>query len=119
MPPYTVKAVDRGVEVTFSGVLLSDLVRLVDTPFVERFRKSAGKCYVLAEAVNGDRALFAWAELASTFMDKRVYVVTKRNGSALMHGDGPFRLVEPNDTSGERWIRQLQTVTVQIGELRA
>ena len=61
--------------------------------------------YLLVEATDGYRALFAWAELDSAFMDKSVYVATKREGKPLSEKDGPFQLVAPGEKRNGRWVR--------------
>jgi hypothetical protein len=42
------------------------------------------------EAKDGYRAVFAWAELDLLFMEKPIYLVTKRDGKPLSEEDGPF-----------------------------
>ena len=68
---------------------------------------------MLVEATDGYRALFAWAELDSTFMDKSAYVVTKRDGKALSDKDGPFQLVTPGEKRGGRWVRQVAALRIR------
>ena len=65
------------------------------------------------EANDGYRAVFAWAELDSTFMDKDVYVVTKRDGNPLSEKDGPFQLVVPGEKRAARWVRQVTALRLR------
>jgi hypothetical protein len=110
---HTVNTTDNGVRAIFECVLLTDVLRVVDRPIGDKFQNTAGWYYVLAEARNGSRAVFSWAELDSTFMEKPVYVATKRDGIPLSKSDGPFRLVVPGDRRSARWIRQLKTVRIK------
>ena len=114
LPPQTVKATDHGTPSTFEGVLLTDVLAKVDLPTGEKFHKTAAAYYLLVEAKDGYRAVFAWAELDSAFMDKSVYVVTKRDGKPLSENDGPFQLVAPGEKRGGRWVRQVTALTVQL-----
>ena len=109
----TITASDRGTLVTFQGVLLNDLLANVGTPTGDKFRSTAGSYYLVAEGRDGYRAVFAWAELDPSLMDKAVYVVAKRDGMALPDDDGPFELVVPGDKGNTRWVRQLTALRVE------
>jgi hypothetical protein len=62
----------------------------------------------VAEYDRGD-----WAELGSSFMDKAVYMVTKRDGKALSDSDGPFQLVAPGEKRAGRWVRQVTALKIR------
>lgn len=68
----------------------------------------------MAEASDGYRAVFAWAELDATFMEKAVYVVTKRDGKPLSDKDGPLELVVPGEKRNAPWVRQLTALKVRV-----
>ena len=114
LPQQTVKATDHGTAATFEGVLLKDVLAKVDLPTGEKFHSTAASYYLLVEAQDGYRALFAWAELDSTFMDKSVYVATRRDGKPLSEKDGPFQLVAPGENRDGRWVRQVRALTVKL-----
>lgn len=113
LPQQTIKATDHGTPVTFEGVLLTDVLTKVDLPTGEKFHSTVASYYMLVEAKDGYRAVFAWAELDSTFMDKAVYVVTSRDGKPLPEKDGPFQLVVPGEKRNGRWVRQVTALTVK------
>jgi len=115
-PHKTVTTTDHGAPAAFDGVLLADVLAKVDLPLGDRFHSTAAGYYVLAEGSDGYRALFAWAELDATFMDKAIYVVTSRDGKLLPAKDGPFQLVVPGEKRGGRWVRHLITLTVQLAK---
>jgi hypothetical protein len=115
LPQQTVKTTDHGIPVTFEGVLLTDVLARVDLPVGEKFHSTAASYYLLVEAKDEYRAVFAWAELDSTFMDKSVYVVTKRDGKPLSDEDGPFELVAPGEKRAARWVRQVTALTIRQG----
>lgn len=113
LPQQTVKATDHGTPATFEGVLLRDVLAKVDLPIGEKFHSTGASYYLVAEGRDGYRATFAWAELDPGFMDKAVYVVTKRDGKALADKDGPFQLVVPGEKRNGRWVRQVTALRIK------
>jgi hypothetical protein len=113
LPQQTVKVTDHGTPATFEGVLLTDVLAKVDLPLGEKFHSTGASYYMVVEAKDGYRATFAWAELDSTFMDKPVYVVTKRDGTPLTEKDGPFQLVVPGEKRSARWVRQVTALRIR------
>jgi len=113
LPQQTVQTVDHGKPATFEGVLLRDALAKVDLPTGEAFHSTAASYYLAVEARDGYRAVFAWAELDPGFMDKAIYVVTKRDGKPLPESAGPFQLVAPGEKRGARWVRQVQTLRIE------
>jgi hypothetical protein len=61
--------------------------------------------YLLAEANDGYRVIFALAELDPGFTDSQVIVACARNGKPLAEGQGPLRIIAPQDKRPARWIR--------------
>jgi hypothetical protein len=49
----------------------------------------------------------------TTFMDKSMYLVTKRDGKPLSEKDGPFQLVAPGEQKGARWVWQVTALTIR------
>jgi hypothetical protein len=113
LPQQTVKVTDHGTPATFEGVLLTDVLAKVDLPLGEKFHSTGASYFMVVEAKDGYRAVFAWAELDSTFMDKAIYVVTKRDGMQLSENDGPFQLVVPGEKRSARWVRQLTALRIR------
>jgi DMSO/TMAO reductase YedYZ molybdopterin-dependent catalytic subunit len=113
LPQQTVKTTDHGTPATFEGVLLTDVLAKVDLPTGDKYHSTAASYYLLVDARDGYRAVFAWAELDSGFMDKAVYVVTKKDGQPLPDAAGPFQLVAPGEKRAARWVRQVTALTVK------
>ena len=113
LPQQTITTTDHGTPATFQGVLLSDVLAKVDLPLGDKYHSTAASYYVLAEGRDGYRALFAWAELDTSFMDKQVYLVMKRDNKPLPENAKPFQLVAPGEKRGGRWLRQLTTLAVK------
>jgi hypothetical protein len=113
LPQQTIEAAEHGATHTYEGVPLSTLLAKVDLPAGEKFHKTAASYYLSAEAKDGYRAVFAWAELDPTFMDKTVFVAVKRDGKPLAEDDGPFRLVVPGEKRAARWVRQVTALRLK------
>jgi len=116
LPQQSIKTTDHGTPVSFEGVLLSDVLSRVDVPTGEKLRGKTLLLYAVVEASDGYRALFALAELDPAFSDKRVYLVTKRDGKPLSEKEGPFRIVVPDEKRAARWVRQVTAVKIKTAE---
>lgn len=103
LPQQTMNTTDHGGPVTFQGVLLGDVLAKVALPTSDQFHRTAASHYLLVEARDGYRVVFAWAELDPSFMDKAIYVATSRDGKPLSDKEGPFRLVAPGEKRPARW----------------
>jgi hypothetical protein len=113
LPQHTISVTDHGASVNFQGVLLADLLAKVPTPTGERYHKTAASHYLVAEARDGYRAVFSWAELDPSFLDKAVYVATQRDGKPLPETDGPLELIVPGEKRNARWVRQLSLLRIE------
>jgi hypothetical protein len=113
LPPRTVKAEDHGAPATYEGVSLSDVLANVDLPTGEKYHSTAASYFLLVEARDGYRAVFAWAELDPSFMDKSIYVVLRRDGKLLPDKLGPLQLVAPGEKRGARWVRQVKALSIK------
>jgi hypothetical protein len=116
MPRHAIKASEHGTSATFEGVLLSDVLAKVNVPIGEKLRGKALTQYVLVEAADGYRVVFALPELDTAFIDQPVYLVTKRDGKPLSEKEGPFRLVVPGDKRPARWVRQVTALKIKQAE---
>jgi hypothetical protein len=112
LPQQTIHVTDHDTPVTFQGVRLSDVLALVDLPVGDKFHSSAASYYLQAEAADGYRAVFSWAELDPGIAEKPVYLVLKRDGKELADKEGPFELVVPGEKRNARWVRQLQALRI-------
>jgi hypothetical protein len=113
LPQHTVTAADHGATASFEGVLLADVLAKVALPTGEKFHHTSASYYLLVKARDGYQAVFAWAELDATFMDKPIYLVTKRDGKPLSEKDGPFQLVAPGEKRAARWVHQVTALSVR------
>lgn len=113
LPQQTVKVTDHGAAAVFEGVLLSDVLAKVALPTGEKFHSTAASYYLLLEARDGYRAVFAWGELDPSFLDKTVYLALRRDGKALPDAAGPFQLVAPGEKRTARSVRQVKALRIK------
>ncbi|MGO9240942.1 MAG: molybdopterin-dependent oxidoreductase [Bryobacteraceae bacterium] len=113
LPQHTVTTTAHGAPVTFQGVLLADVLAKVALPLGDKFHHTVASYYLAVEAQDGYQAVFAWAELDPTFMDKAIYLVTSRDGQPLPARDGPFQLVVPGEKRAARWVRQVTALRIR------
>ena len=99
-------------EEAYEGVLLETLLQKAGAPHGEQLRGPLMTSYVLAEAEDGYRVVFALAELDSGFLDSKVLVADTMDGVPLGAKLGPLRLVAPHEKRPARWVRMLKTITV-------
>jgi DMSO/TMAO reductase YedYZ molybdopterin-dependent catalytic subunit len=113
LPRREVRARDRdGNEATFTGVALVDLLRLAEVPLGEKLRGSHMALYLLIEAADGYRVVFALPELDPAFAERVVLLADRRDGQPLSTAEGPLRLVVPDEKRHARWVRQVQSGTI-------
>jgi hypothetical protein len=114
LPRVRVEAFDahRKVTSTFEGVRLADVVAKAGAPLGDDLRGEALATYVVVEAVDGYRVLFALAELDPAFNSREVVLADRRDGQPLGEDEGPFRVVVPGDKRPARWIRMVRSITV-------
>ena len=68
MPRATVKANIHGVETTYQGVWLHELLKKAGVPLGSELRGKMLASYVLAEGQDGYQVVFSLAELDSSFI---------------------------------------------------
>ncbi len=110
---HKIDATEHGTAASFDGVLLSDILAKVDMPSGEKMRGKLMSLYLLVEAADGYRVVFALPELDAAFTDRKVYLATRRDGKALTDKEGPFRIVVPDDKRPARWVRQVTALRIR------
>jgi DMSO/TMAO reductase YedYZ molybdopterin-dependent catalytic subunit len=114
MPRTTIRAANSHEKKTetYEGVLLEELLRKAGAPHGEQLRGPLMTSYVIAEAEDGYRVVFALAELDSGFVDSQALVADTMDGAPIGPKLGPFRLVAPHEKRPARWVRMLKSITV-------
>ena len=113
LPQHTVDAQEHSNPVMFEGVLVMDILTKVGVPTGEKLGGKALSLYLLVEAKDGYRAVFALPELDPAFKDKPIYLAWKRDGKMMSEKEGPFRIVVPDEKRPTRWVRQVTAMRVK------
>jgi DMSO/TMAO reductase YedYZ molybdopterin-dependent catalytic subunit len=116
LPHQTIRARGHdGVESQFQGVPLVEILAKAGVPTGKDLRGPAMAHYVVVEAADGYRAVFALAELDPAFTDRVVLLADHRDGKALSARDGPFQIIVPGEKKHARWVRQVIRLKVGRG----
>src|SRR5215475_5038703 len=112
MPRASVKTTSNGMETTYEGVWLHEVLKRAGVPQGEALRGKALASYVLAEASDGYQVVFSLGELDPAFIDNEILLADTANGKPLFGAQGRFRLVAPKDKPGARSVRMLTKLEV-------
>lgn len=112
LPHIEADVSSHNVKGTYRGVSLGDLLRLVGSPASDSMPGAALAQYVVVEATDAYRVVFAIAELDSGFTDKSVFVADAKNGAPLDSSEGPFRLIVVGEKRPARWVRGVAKIRV-------
>jgi DMSO/TMAO reductase YedYZ molybdopterin-dependent catalytic subunit len=113
LPRQTVKAKDHnGVEAEFEGVALVDVLKEAGVKFGQDLRGPALATYLVVEASDGYRAVFALPELDPAFSDRVIILADRRDGKPLDGTHGPYQVIVPGEKRQARWVRMVVTLRV-------
>src|SRR5262244_4263026 len=102
LPRRSVRAKDHdGKESEFEGSPLIEVLKLAGVKFGEGLRGKNLALYLVVEAADGYRAVYALPELDPAYTDKVILLADKRDGKALDAEEGPLRIVVPDERSEE------------------
>lgn len=114
LPQRTVRAKGHdGKEAEFTGVPLVEILKQAGVKFGEELRGKNLALYLVVEATDGYRAVFALAELDPLFTDKVILLAAKREGKPLDDKEGPLRIVVPDEKRQGRWVRQVTGLVIK------
>jgi DMSO/TMAO reductase YedYZ molybdopterin-dependent catalytic subunit len=114
LPRQTIMArAHDGKESRFEGVALFEILKKAGVPSGKELRGKAVALYVVAEAFDGYRAVFALPELDPAFTDRVILLADRRDGQALSSKEGPLQIIVPGEKRHSRWVRQV--IALRIG----
>lgn len=117
LPHRTVRAKEHdGKEATFEGVELGEVLKLAGVKFGEAMRDKSLALFLVAEARDGYRAVFALPELDHAFTDRIILLADRRDGKPLAASEGLLRIVMPDEKRQARWVRQVNSLTIRRAE---
>lgn len=112
-----VKAKDKdGKEHTFKGVRLVDILDSAGVTLGGQLRGENLAKYVLIKAVDGYEVIFSLPEVDPEFTGQTILLAYAVDGNPLPKGEGPFRIVAPNDKKHARWIREVSTIKIAFSK---
>jgi DMSO/TMAO reductase YedYZ molybdopterin-dependent catalytic subunit len=116
LPRQTVRAKDHdGKEGEFAGVPLVEVLKAAGVKFGQDLRGPALASYLVVEAADGYRAVFALPELDPAFTDRVILLADRRDGKPLGGNAGPLRVIVPGEKRHARWVRQVIGLKVGRG----
>ncbi len=108
LPRKTVRAKGHdGVESQYQGVPLIEILAKAGVPTGKELRGKAMALFVVVEASDGYRAVFALAELDSEFTDRVILLADRRDDKPLSAQAGPLQVIVPGEKKHARWVRQV------------
>jgi hypothetical protein len=114
LPRQSVRARDHdGNEAVFEGVPVFEALAHAGVKFGPDLRGPALAMYLVVEAADGYRAVFALPELDPACTDRTILLADRRDGKPMAGKEGPLRIVVPGEKKHSRWVRQV--VALKIG----
>ena len=112
MPRASVRTTSHGIETTYEGVWLQEVLKKAGAPQGSELRGKALAGYILAEGQDGYQVVFSIAEVDPGFIDNEILLADTANGKPLPEAQGRFRLVASKDKQGSRSVRRLTKIEV-------
>jgi DMSO/TMAO reductase YedYZ molybdopterin-dependent catalytic subunit len=112
LPRQKVTVDDHGKRVTFEGIPLRVVLEKAGVTFGDTLRGKRLASFLLVEAADGYRVVFALPELDPAFTDRTVLLADKADGHPLDSKEGPLRIVVPGEKRMARWVRQVTALKI-------
>jgi DMSO/TMAO reductase YedYZ molybdopterin-dependent catalytic subunit len=114
LPRQSLRVHERdGKDVEYQGFALGEVLKAAGVAFGHDLRGPGLMQYLVVEASDGYRVVFALPELDPVSPDRTVLLADRRDGKPLDAKEGPLRLVTPGDKTHGRWVRQV--ITLKVG----
>jgi hypothetical protein len=114
LPHQTVRVKDRsGVLATYQGVPLAELLRAAKVALGKDLKGPFLANCLLVEAADGYGVTFSLPEVDPDITNHLVLIADQKNAKPLDAGEGPYRLIVPDDKKHARWVRQVIRISVQ------
>ena len=111
------KVKDRdGKEHLFAGVSLIEILEKAGVTTGAQLRGENLTKYLLISAADGYEVLYSLAEIDPEFTDQVILLAITKDGQPLGNGEGPFRIITPNDKKPARWIREVRSIKVSFAK---
>lgn len=103
-----------GMDSKYEGVALVEFLQSAGAPLGKELRGKAVSLYLVVEAADGYRAVFALPEVDPAFSDRVVLLADRRDGQPLSPKEGPLQVIVPGEKRHSRWVRQV--VALRLGK---
>jgi DMSO/TMAO reductase YedYZ molybdopterin-dependent catalytic subunit len=114
LPRQSLRVKDHdGAEATFEGVPLVEVLKAAGVRFGEELKGPRLASYLVVEAADGYRVVFALPELDPSSTDRVILLADRRDGKPLSAKEGPWRVVVPGEKKFSRWVRQVVRLKVR------
>lgn len=115
MNQVTVHRLDKeGQENSFTGTPLTEILSHCKVTTGSELRGENLSKYVLIKCADGYEVLFSLAELDEEFTNQVIILARLKNGEPLPQGEGPFRVILPNDKIPARCAFQVTELVVHF-----
>jgi len=113
LPRTELEARERdGSMAKYSGVEMSQLLNKLGVPQGEGLRGEWLRKFVLVEASDGYRVVFALPEFDAAFSDRKIILADLRNAQPLAESAGPYQVIVPSEKRRARWVRMVTAIRV-------
>ncbi len=99
--------------VTFEGVELHEVLRRGGVKFGADLKHSELSKYLVVEALDGYKVVFALPELDPLVTENIVLLADKRDGKPLDDYAGALCIIVPHEKRNGRWVRQVKSLTIK------
>jgi len=114
LPRRTVRAKDHGgKESAFEGVELVEVLKLAGIKFGEELRGKSLALFLIVDAADGYRAVFALPELDHAYTERVILLADRCDGKPLASSEWPLRIIVPDEKRHARWVRQVTALSVR------
>ena len=112
MPHQTAPIDSHGKKIHYEGAPVRLLLEKAGVTFGETLHGKRLSSYLLVEAADGYRVVFALPEFDPAFTDRVILLADRVDGYALDSKEGPFRIIVPDEKRMARSARQVTSLKV-------
>ncbi|MHB1170145.1 MAG: molybdopterin-binding protein [Longimicrobiales bacterium] len=113
LPQVTVTGTAHdGAATTYAGPTVGSILARADLPGGAALRGPEMLRYVVVEAVDGYRALFALAEFDSMYNPQVPILTLQQSDGPLDEDAGLFQIIAPDEERHARWVRQVACLRI-------
>ncbi|HWA62126.1 MAG TPA: molybdopterin-dependent oxidoreductase [Caulobacteraceae bacterium] len=106
--------VNHGAAHKYKGVVLTELLRLVDAPTGARVHAEAVRDYLVVTGADGFRAVLSLAETDHSVQAHPTILADRMDGAPLPAHDAPWRLVVDGDRKPSRSVYGVTRIEVKV-----